>query len=156
MLLTLNSPSFTGLIDGDLDNPLKFRQCGSFRFEIQDVGETVCSIVCEKCMPIGKYLTIQNGVEKPLTITDIHVFGIEAELILPHKRKNKIKDKFRNHEIKPSLKNGTTSEKDPEIDQTTTEDELTGNGFQDALSCRQPYKHVIFVCLSFCFVRQLN
>ena len=112
-----------------MENPLKFRQCGSFRFEIQDDGETVCSIVCEKCMPIGKYLTIQNGVEKPLTITDIHIFGIEAELILPNKRKNKIKDKFRNHQIKPSLKNGTTSGKDSEIDQTPTEDELTGKNF---------------------------
>ena len=117
------------MIDGDLNNPLKFRQCGSFRFEIQDFGETVCSIVCEKCMPIGKYLTIQNGVEKPLTITDIHIFGIEAELILPNKRKNKIKDKFRNNQIKPTLKNGENSEKDSEIDQTTTEDELTGKNF---------------------------
>ena len=80
-------------------------------------------------MPIGKYLTIQNGVKKPLTITDIHIFGIEAELILPNKRKNKIKDKFRNHQIKPSLKNGKNSEKDSEIDQTTTEDELTGKNF---------------------------
>ena len=108
---------------------MKFRQCGSFKFEIQDVGETVCSIVCEKCMPIGKYLIIQNGVEKPLTITDIHIFGIEAELILPNKRKNKIRDKFRNHEIKPSLKHGKDSKKDSAIDQTTTGDELTGKNF---------------------------
>ena len=80
-------------------------------------------------MPIGKYLTIQNGVEKPLTITDIHIFGIEAELILPNNRKKKIEDKFRNHQIKPSLKNGTTFEKDSEIDQTPTEDEMTGKNF---------------------------
>lgn len=135
------------MIGGDLENPLKFRQCGSFRFEIQDVGETVCSIVCEKCMPIGKYLTIQNGVKKPLTITDIHIFGIEAELILPSRGKNKIIDKFRNHQIKPSLKNVKNSEKDSETDQTTTEDELTGKKFQAARSCGQPHKAIFFSIL---------
>ena len=104
-------------------------------------------------MPIGKYLTIQNGVEKPLTITDIHIFGIEAELILPNKRKNKIKDKFRNHQIKPSLKNGTTSGKDSEIDQTPTEDELTGKIFRQRAAVGSLIRPIF--CLSVLFVNYL-
>ena len=61
----------------DLGDPLQYRECGRFRRSLNKVGEAVVSIVCEKCMPFGTFVTIQNGNDAQLGFVEIGLFGLK-------------------------------------------------------------------------------
>ena len=62
--------------DGSLEDPVKFRECGQFQYGIEDVEDHAYTIVCHKCLNIGKYVTVQSG-KHPLQFSEIAIFGIK-------------------------------------------------------------------------------
>ena len=66
---------------GILKDPKQYRMCGSFPYELHENGDSVISITCQKCMPIGNHVTFQNGRANRLQLNEIAVYGIEAHLI---------------------------------------------------------------------------
>ena len=66
---------------GILKDPRKYRTCGNFPYELHKSGESIISITCQKCMPIGSHVILQNGREHRIHLFEIAIYGIEAHLI---------------------------------------------------------------------------
>ena len=66
---------------GILKDPKRYRTCGTYPYLLQERGDSVISITCQKCMPIGNHVTLQNGRHDRLMLNEIAVYGIEAHLI---------------------------------------------------------------------------
>ena len=62
------------------NDPLQFRECGKFDFAIDDIDDHVYTIVCQKCLPIGKYVTVQSGKFR-LQFAEIAVYGIKRSTL---------------------------------------------------------------------------
>ena len=66
------------MASNDLGDPKNFRECGKFHYYLEAKGEAVVSIVCEKCMIFGSFLTIQNGNGKQIGLVEIGVHGLDG------------------------------------------------------------------------------
>ena len=64
------------------NDPLQFRECGKFDFAIDDIDDHVYTIVCQKCIPIGKYVTVQSGAQTLLHFAEIAIFGIKRSTLV--------------------------------------------------------------------------
>ncbi len=71
---------FTDAENGNNVDPLQFRECGKFNFAIKDSLDQAYTIVCQKCIPIGKYVTVQSGKFR-LQFAEIAVYGIKRSTL---------------------------------------------------------------------------
>lgn len=62
--------------EGTLGDATKFAVCGTFKYFIFDTDKPF-TISCEKCMPVGSYITLQNGVDVGIRLSEISIIGIE-------------------------------------------------------------------------------
>ena len=61
-------------------DPAKNVECGTFEHRSPKSGALPITLKCEKCMPYGKYVILQNGVKGAFGITEVGIYGIPLKL----------------------------------------------------------------------------
>ena len=68
-------------VDYVKNDPKMFVQCGTFYQKTLITHDILpIAISCEKCMPYGKYVTVQLGMANQFRISEIALYGHEIEL----------------------------------------------------------------------------
>ena len=69
-------------IENNTIDAAKTVECGTFKQKVSNEGPLPISLTCEKCMPYGKYVILQNGagVGDVLRIAEIAIYGIKMNL----------------------------------------------------------------------------